>query len=150
MTTFLDSSILISLINKTEENHQWAFDQFNIRKQKGPVIISDIVYSEISVTFRDVGEINHALGELGVERYPGSDDALLGAGRAYKEYKTANKGPKNSLLPDFFIGAEAMHEKAPLMTNNQKDFLKYFPNLELIVPPKPTTSPSGATVPAKQ
>lgn len=150
MTTFLDSSILISLIKTTEANHQWAFDQFNARKQQGPVIISDVVYSEVSVTFKDVAEVNHVLGELGVERYPGSDDALLGAGRAYQRYKTVNKGPKNSLLPDFFIGAEAMQENAPLMTNNQKDFVRYFPDLELIVPPKPVTASAVATAPFGQ
>ncbi|GGE48090.1 DNA-binding protein [Agaricicola taiwanensis] len=147
MTTFLDSSILISLIKAAESNHQWAVDQFNIRKQQGPVIISDVVYSEISVTFRDVAEVNHALGVLGVERYPGSDEALVGAGRAYLKYKGVNRGPKNSLLPDFFIGAEASQEKAPLMTNNQKDFLKYFPDLELIVPPTTATNFSKSFIP---
>jgi predicted nucleic acid-binding protein len=148
MTTFLDSSILISLIKTTEANHQWALDQFNARKEQGPIIISDVVYSEVSVTFKDVAEVNHVLGELGVERYPGSDDALFGAGRAYKKYKTVNKGPRNSLMPDFFIGAEAMHENAPLMTNNQKDFVKYFPDLELIVPPQAAAVEAAATFPA--
>ncbi|MBB3314642.1 hypothetical protein FHT77_000484 [Rhizobium sp. BK181] len=135
MTTFMDSSILISLIKTTEPNHQWSLDKFNDRKQVGPVVISDVVYSEVSVSMKDVGEINQVLTALGVERYPGSDDALFGAGRAYHTYKKANKGPKNSLLPDFFIGADAHQEGAPLMTDNARDFTKYFPNLVLIVPP---------------
>lgn len=135
MTTFMDSSILISLIKTTEPNHQWSVNEFNVRKQAGPVVISDVVYSEVSVSMKDVGEINQVLGALGVERYPGSDHALFGAGRAYHTYKKSNKGPKTSLLPDFFIGADADQEGAPLMTDNARDFTKYFPNLVLIVPP---------------
>ncbi|TBA24679.1 type II toxin-antitoxin system VapC family toxin [Rhizobium ruizarguesonis] len=135
MTTFIDSSILISLIKTTEPNHQWSVNEFNVRKQAGPVVISDVVYSEVSVSMKDVAEINQVLGVLGVERYPGSDDALFSAGRAYHTYKKANKGPKTSLLPDFFVGADAHQEGAPLMTDNKRDFTKYFPNLVLIVPP---------------
>ncbi len=148
MTTFLDSSILISLMKTTEANHQWAVDQFNERIKEGPIVITDVVYSEVSVTFDDITEVNKALNELGVERYTGSDSSLFTAGRAYQAYRKKNKGPKLGVLPDFFIGATAHEESAPLLTDNARDFTKYFPDLVLIVPPKSVTATVTATLPA--
>ncbi|MGO7115552.1 type II toxin-antitoxin system VapC family toxin [Rhizobium johnstonii] len=135
MTTFLDSSILISLMKSTEANHQWALNEFNTRILNGPIVISDVVYSEVSVSFPNVAEVDEALSELGVERHPRNDEALFTAGRAYQTYRKKNKGPKLGVLPDFFIGAAAHQENAPLLTDNKRDFTNYFPSLVLVVPP---------------
>lgn len=139
MTTFLDTSILISLLKPSEANHRWAKAQFDSLIANGPIIISDVVYSEISVTYPDVAAVDLVLSELGVSRYDGdqSDQALFSAGRAFHRYKKKNKGPKTGVLADFFIGATADEENAPLLTDNKRDFPDYFPNLKLITPPGP-------------
>lgn len=144
MTTFVDSSIVIALMNASEPNHAWSWAEVNARlgMGEGPFVISDVVFAEISKTMKDVDEVRGTVERLGLERYPNKDEALFLAGRAYMTYKTKNKGPKTSLLPDFFIGAIAEVENAPLMTDNTKDFVKYFPSVTLIIPPK-TSAPSG-------
>lgn len=148
MTTFLDTSILISLLKPSEANHVWAKAQFDTLIEKGPIIISDVVYSEISVTYPDVAAVDLVLNELGVSRYPGNDQSLFTAGRAFHKYKKVNKGKKTGVLADFFIGATAHEENAPLLTDNKRDFTGYFDGLTLIVPPKPITMTAVAVAPA--
>ncbi|MER9307577.1 PIN domain-containing protein [Mesorhizobium sp. M0293] len=143
MTTFLDSNIVIALINDKEPNHVWSVNELIVRKTQGPAVISDVVYSEITVTMKDVVEVNSVIEALGLERYPTKDAALFRAGRAFKEYRGRTKGQqKSGVLPDFFIGAIAEVENAPLMTDNSRDFVSYFPAVALITPPKVTTPPA--------
>lgn len=145
MTTFLDTSIVISLLDDADPNHQWSVAQLVERKVEGPAIVSDVVFSEVSVAMRDVSAVNAALSSLGLERISSRDEALFRAGRAYHKYKKENKGPKMGVLPDFFIGAIADVEKGPLMTDNRRDFPGYFPELKLITPPKKIPSQSKFT-----
>ncbi|MER9797966.1 PIN domain-containing protein [Mesorhizobium sp. M0142] len=143
MTTFLDSNIVIALINDNEPNHAWSVNELIARKTQGPAVISDVVYSEITATMKDVAEVNSVIEALGLERYPSKDVALFRAGRAFKEYRDRTKGQqKSGVLPDFFIGAIAEVENAPLMTDNSRDFVGYFPSVALITPPKPVTLPA--------
>jgi predicted nucleic acid-binding protein len=48
-----------------------------------------------------------------------------------------NGGPRQSLLPDFYIGAHASIAGLPLLTRDPRRFRRYFPRLELIAPDRP-------------
>lgn len=135
MTTFIDTNILIAILKKSEAIHDWAVTELEARKKEGPAIISDVVYSEVSVSMADVSKVNAFIAELGLERYSTSDSALFRAGRAYQQYRK-NNGEKTGTLPDFFIGAIAEVEDAPIMTNDVARYQTYFPTVSLICPPK--------------
>ncbi|MBB4102422.1 type II toxin-antitoxin system VapC family toxin [Allorhizobium borbori] len=135
MTTFIDSNVLIAILKKTEKIHDWAVKELEACKKEGPAVISDVVYSEVSVSLEDVEKVNAFISELGLERYPNNnDDAMFRAGRAHLQYRK-NKGERTGTLPDFFIGAIAEVEDAPVMTNDVGRFKTYFPNVRLITPP---------------
>ena len=136
MTTFLDTNIVISLLDDDHPNHLWSVEELVRRKLEGPAIVSDIVYCEVSVGMKDKAEVDEAIARLGLERIRCRDEALVRAGAAFKEYKTTKNGPKLGVLPDFIIGSVAEIEGAPLMTVNAKDFTGYFPAVQLIFPPK--------------
>jgi predicted nucleic acid-binding protein len=133
MTTFLDTNILICLLNEAESNHRWSVEGLERCKQVGPAIISDIVYCEFSVGMATKEDVDAAVTRFALERYPMNDAALFRAGKAYKQYRSRN-GTKTNVLPDFIIGAIAEVTGSPLMTANTKDFVKYFPNIVLISP----------------
>ena len=133
MTTFLDTNVLISLLDEAHKFHQWSMAQFQDCKAKGPAIISDIVYCEFSVGMASKDDVDAAIEQFALERFEGDDVALFRAGVAFKQYK-ANAGPKVNVLPDFLIGAIAEVTGAPLLTANPKDFKKYFPNIKMISP----------------
>lgn len=49
------------------------------------------------------------------------------AARAQAEYRRRD-GRRETLIPDFLIGANASHYSGRLLTTNPRDFLRYFPN----------------------
>jgi predicted nucleic acid-binding protein len=136
MTTFVDTNIIIYLLDQSSPFHGWARTAVTKRKTVGPLVISDIVYSEVSVSLNSVQETDVALGSLAVERLRFTTAALFRAGKAFAEYR-ARGGPKTSMLSDFLIGAQAETEGAPLMRANLKDYRSYFPTVLLIEPASP-------------
>jgi len=132
MTTFLDSCIVIALLNENDRLHKWSIEAVIKCKENGPAVICDIVYCEASVAMRTREELDQAIAQLHLERVRLSDDALFRAGRAFKKYRDENKGPKLGVLPDFLIGATAEVYGAPLITDNKKDFIGYFPQINVI------------------
>lgn len=137
MTTFVDTNVLIDLLDEDSEQHEACLMHFEQAQAQGPVIIPDIVYSEFSVGMADQQAVDDAVATLGVTRLHPSDAALFRAGRAYIEYKDLKDGPKLNVLPDFLIGAQAETFPAPLISSDEKRLKGYFPALNLIVPGKP-------------
>ncbi|HEX3888870.1 MAG TPA: PIN domain-containing protein [Phenylobacterium sp.] len=133
MTTFLDTNILIALLNNQEQHHAWCVAQLGACKLNGPALISDIVYCEFSAGMASQAHVDAAIAQFALERMPSDDATLFRAGTAFRQYK-ANKGTKTNVLPDFLIGAIAEVAGAPLITANAKDFTGYFPTLQLIAP----------------
>lgn len=134
MTTLFDTSALLAALKPTEPHHKWSISQLNTCKLKGPVVISDIVYCELSVGMAKQADLDAAVTLLAVERLPGSDAVLFRAGKAYEKYKKKRGANKTNVLPDFLIGAAAEVANVPLVTANPKDFVGYFPSLVLIQP----------------
>ncbi|HTK35589.1 MAG TPA: PIN domain-containing protein [Caulobacteraceae bacterium] len=133
MTTFLDTNVLIALLNDREPHHVWSVEQLKACKLNGPALISDIVYCEFSVGMATQAHVDAAVARFALERMPSDDAVLFRAGAAFKQYK-AQKGQKTNVLPDFLIGAIAEVSGAPLVTANPKDFTGYFPNIQIIAP----------------
>jgi predicted nucleic acid-binding protein len=132
MTTFLDSCVLIALLDESDRLHHWSKEKLLECKVSGPAIISDITYCEASVAMTSREELDEAIDNLGLERLRSSDDALFLAGRAFKKYRTDHRGPKLGVLPDFLIGATAEVHGGPLLTDNKKDFVRYFPRVQIL------------------
>ena len=134
MTTFFDTSALLAAINSTEPHHRWSKEQLVKFKAQGPVLITDIVYCELSVGMPTQADVDHVVQRLALERHPGNDAILFWAGKAFLKYKSKNKGRKSAVLPDFLIGAAADVTGAPLVTANARDVANYFPTLKIIKP----------------
>lgn len=134
MTTFIDTNVLIYLLDPESPRHQWSVDELQKAKAKGPVVIPDIAYCELSIGMDSKEATDEAIQSLALDRLPCPDESFFRAGRAFKKYKDENDGPKTNVLPDFLIGAQAETARAPLLTGNEKDFIGYFSNLDLICP----------------
>lgn len=134
MTTFIDTNVIIDVLDSAAAKHASCIDKLDEAMAKGPVFICDVVYSEASMGMSNKGAIDAALALLHLTRAPFSDEALYRAGLAYKQYKDVNNGPKNNVLPDFFIGAQAEVDNSPLISSDHKRMTSYFPALEVICP----------------
>lgn len=139
MTTFVDTCALLAAINQSEPHHSWSCQKFDERRAEGPLIISDIVYSELSAGMQSKEELDAVIAEWALERVRSGASALFQAGQAYKEYcdrrrRNPNATPKTNVLPDFLIGATAVEEGVALLTTNASDFQSYFPDIDIISP----------------
>ena len=133
MTTFIDTNVLIYLLDEQADHHEWSREQLDVCRGRGPALISDIVYCEFAVGMASQEAVDLAISELAIERIAATDEVLFRAAMAFKEYRGSDREIKR-VLPDFLVGAIADIYHAPLLTNNSADFTKYFPKLELITP----------------
>ena len=68
--------------------------------------INSIIYSEISIGFKRIEDLESAISKAGFQMLEIPKEAFFLAGKAYLKYKR-RKGIKRTPLPDFFIGAQA-------------------------------------------
>jgi hypothetical protein len=63
MTTFLDTCIVIALLNDSDRLHEWSVAEVMKCKTNGPAVICDIVYCEASVAIKTREELDEAIGQ---------------------------------------------------------------------------------------
>lgn len=132
--TYIDTNVLIDLLDESTERYASCLEHLENARAQGRVFISDIVYSEVSIGMATRADLDAVIQALKLSRSPFSDEALFRAGRAYKYYKEDNNGPKNNVLPDFLIGAQAEVDSLPLVTSDAKRIAAYFPKLQILTP----------------
>ena len=95
--------------------------------------INSIVYTEVSVGFEKIEDLESALHKSGFQMLAIPKEALFLAGKAYLKYREV-RGFKRSPLPDFYIGAQAAVLGLDLITRDVTRYRNYFPKVKLICP----------------
>jgi len=134
VSTFVDTSVVIPLI-EMESNHHLACRESVERAlaNNGPIVVSDIVYVEMSVAMKTKADADAVIARFGFVRCGYSDEALYRASEAFRVYR-ANGGPREHLLPDFLVGALADVEAEELLTRDPARIRTYFPRVSMIHP----------------
>ena len=130
---FIDSCVLLDLLTN---DLNWAAWSENILEQyslSNTLYINSIVYTEVSIGFNKIEEVEMAISVLGIKVLEIPREALFLAGKVFLKYKK-NLGDKNSPLPDFFIGAHASVSNFDLITRDTHKYKTYFPQVKLIHP----------------
>lgn len=139
--TFVDTNILIDIAIGSRDWREWSAQRLAEAGAHGALLVNDVVFAELSALFIRIEEVEaflHAAGVV-VERTP--RQALFLAARAHRAYRRRG-GIRIGVLPDFFIGADALVRGAPLLTRDATRYRTYFPGLDLIAPDTPL--PPGA------
>lgn len=131
--TLVDSNVLLDIATRTPEWWQWSLRQLNLAALNGPVVINDVIYSEVSSRYPSVDVVDTVVRDIGVDLVAMPRSALFLAGKAYLRYRAAG-GIRTGVLSDFFIGAHAEVEQLPLLTRDVRRYRGYFPKVELIAP----------------
>ncbi len=111
----------------------WSESKLDEYDQLGILYINSIVYSEISIGFKRIEDLESAIAKAGLQMLEIPKEALFLAGKAYLKYKK-RKGTKRTPLPDFFIGAQAAVQNLDLITRDVSRYQSYFPTVKLITP----------------
>jgi predicted nucleic acid-binding protein len=137
MRTAVDSSVLWSIFKGESDARAWVDVLIAVRQESG-LIICDIVCAEISPLFKDFSEMNSRLEALGIEYVPIDFLTAFEAGRIFKRYRQEG-GPRRNLIPDFLIGAHALHQAGCLAARDRGYLRRYFPRLSIITPDASST-----------
>lgn len=131
--TIVDSNVLLDLLTHDPVWSSWSGDRLADALDRGPVVINQIVYAEVSLGFTTVEALDAVLSADRFVRGNLPWAAAFLAARCFRDYR-ARGGRRTSTLPDFFIGAHAAVFGLPLLTRDARRYRTYFPTVELIAP----------------
>jgi predicted nucleic acid-binding protein len=129
----VDSNVLLDLLEEDAIWYEWSSRQLQLAADNSALIINPIVYSEVSIGFTRIEELDEALRPDIFERRPLPWEAAFLAGKCFLRYRKLG-GTRCSPLPDFCIGAHAAVEGLTLLTRDATRYRTYFPTLSLIAP----------------
>ena len=129
----VDSCVLLDLFTDDPNWAEWSEATLEKYSLTNSLFINSIVYTELSMGFEKVEELESALDMLNLKVLEMPREALFLTGKVYLQNRK-NKGTKTSPLPDFFIGAHASVSQLDLITRDLNRYRTYFPNINLIHP----------------
>ncbi|MEO0373154.1 MAG: PIN domain-containing protein [Cyanobacteria bacterium P01_A01_bin.17] len=129
----VDSCVLLDLFTDDPNWAEWSEDTLETYSQTNTLYINSIVYTEISIGFKKIEEVEDAVTALDIKVLEMPREALFLTGKVFLKYRK-NKGAKTSPLPDFFVGAHAAVSKLGLITRDVNKYRTYFPQVKLIYP----------------
>lgn len=129
----VDSNVLLDILTEDSRWYDWSAGKLAECAEEHGLIINPMIYSEVSIGFERIEELEDALPHRMFRRQNIPWEAAFLAGKCFVQYRRRG-GQKQAPLPDFFIGAHAAVENLALLTRDATRYRTYFPSLELIVP----------------
>jgi predicted nucleic acid-binding protein len=129
----IDSNVILDVFLNDSKWADWSQVKLEESSDHAPLYINSIIYSEISIGFKLIEDLESALNEIGCKLLDIPKEALFLAGKTFVKYKK-REGLKRSPLPYFFIGAQAAVLNLDLLTRDVSRYQTYFPTVKLISP----------------
>lgn len=131
--TLVDSNVLLDVITQDPHWLGWSLDQLEAASLVGPLMINSMIYSELSMGYQEIQELDELVAGLGLTMIEIPKAALFLAGKALVKYRRQG-GVRTGVLSDFFIGAHAAVAEMPLLSRDRTRYTTYFPSVYLIAP----------------
>jgi predicted nucleic acid-binding protein len=129
----VDSNIILDVFLNDLKWGDWSESKLEEYSDQTSLYINSIIYSEISIGFELIEDLESAISKAGFHMLEIPKEALFLAGKAYVKYKR-RRAAKRTPLPDFFIGAQAAVMNFNLLTRDISRYQSYFPTVKLIAP----------------
>jgi predicted nucleic acid-binding protein len=129
----VDSNVILDVVTEDPEWYEWSAGQLEKLAESHTLVINPIIYSEVSIGFDRIEDLDQTLPPDFFRRDPLSWEAGFLAGKCFVRYRRSG-GKRHSPLPDFYIGAHAAISGIALLTRDTKRYRTYFPKLALISP----------------
>lgn len=131
-TTLVDANVLLDVFTQDPTWMEWSAHALAEAADQGSLLINPIIYTEVSVGFDRIEDLDLGLANDFVRSDLPWQAAFL-AGKCHLRYRKQG-GSKHAPLPDFYIGAHAAIEGHQLLTRDSRRFRTYFPSVKLISP----------------
>jgi predicted nucleic acid-binding protein len=131
MPILIDSNIILDIFTEDPQWFAWSSQKLAEYAETAKLCINPVIYAEISIRFQRIEDLEDVLPRDYFRREPLPYEAAFLAGKCFLQYRKRG-GIKQSLLPDFLIGAHAAVMGWPLMTRDVRRYAAYFPKLKLV------------------
>lgn len=129
----VDTNVLLDVMDPTQTWGDWSETKLRQQAQVHALFISPVVYSELAPSFKEPAELDDRLSNMQVVLKDLPRAALFLAGHVHRRYRKGG-GPRQSVLPDFFIGAHAVVLGCGILTRDPRRLRSYFPKVPLVTP----------------
>ena len=129
----VDSNVILDIFLDDPNWADWSESALAEYTVDTDLFINSIVYTEVSMGFEKIEELESALNKSGFQMLEIPKEALFLAGKAFLKYRRG-RGIKRSPLPDFYLGAQAAILDMELITRDVSRYRTYFPSVRLICP----------------
>jgi predicted nucleic acid-binding protein len=132
MRTAIDSSVFWSIFRGERDARAWV-DLLVTARRESDLIVCDVVFAEMAPFFRTLKDLSSRLESLGVDYDSINSASAFAAGEIFKAYRREG-GPRLHLIPDFLVGAHALHQAGCLAARDRGYLRRYFPQLRVLAP----------------
>lgn len=137
----VDTSVLIDLLGD-DARADAAEACLRLALSAGPVVVCDVVVSEVTAGLGHGSEVMDVLEEMGLRFLALDQRAAIRAGEMQRKYKQralagSSATASQRTIPDFLVGAHAMLQCDALLTRDEGFFRDYFKGLKVITPTLP-------------
>lgn len=128
MISALDTNVLLDILIPNPSWFSLSLESIQAAAQRGSLVVCDIVYAELCGHFRTQRECDLFLSgnHIRVERI--SQAASFAASEVWRQYRMSG-GKRERILPDFLIGAHALHDSSRLISRDAGFYRQYFKTL---------------------
>ncbi len=154
MISALDSNILLDILLPDPSCLEHSKSLLDRGRRKGTLVISEVVYAELSAHFPSKNYLDRFLREVSITLTPSTPEALYEAAQAWRRYLRRRRDglqcqhcgftqtvrchrcgrrirSRQHILSDFLIGGHAMALAQTLLTRDRGYYRAYFPRLPL-------------------
>ena len=129
----IDTNVLLDVLADDPKWAVWSQGQLETASLADTLAINAVIYSELSMAFERIEELEAVLAEALLTLEPIPREALFLAAKACLNYRR-RQGTKHSVLPGFYIGAHAAVARCAILTRDVSRYRTYFPTVKLISP----------------
>lgn len=128
----VDTNIILDIFEADPDWGAWSAATLDLHEASG-LVINPMIYAELGPSSRSQEELDAKLSPMDFKYLEIPQAALFRASQAFLEYRQS-KGTRDSLLPDFLIGAHAEISAFSIVTRDPRRYRRYFPSVPLITP----------------
>lgn len=133
MITAVDTSVLLDILAPDPVFGLASGNAIRASMGEGSLVACEIVWAELVAHFASPAATREAMARLELEFSAVTEESALEAGRLWKEHRK-RVGSRSRLVPDFLIGAHALHQADRLLSRDRGFYRAYFKRLSVFDP----------------